>query len=79
MSLADEIAAEATRNVRARCTVGVLLDSMSDEDRSDLIAALASPEIRTATIYRALAARGVGGISEQSLGRHRKAGCACPR
>lgn len=65
--------------MRARCTVVVLLESMTDEDRSDLIAALASPEIRTATIHRALAARGIDNVSEQSLGRHRKAGCACPR
>jgi len=79
VSLADEIAAEATRNMRARCTVGILLDNMSDEDGSDLSSALASPEIRTATIHRALTARGISDVSEQSLGRHRKAGCACPR
>ncbi len=55
MSLADEIAAEATPN--RSCVICDLLEQLDPTDADDLRAALGS-EVATAAIHRALAARG---------------------
>lgn len=81
MKLAEALAsAEATR-YGTKCTVAVLLDELSADDRAALVAALDDPKVTTTQIVGALKSVGHN-IGAGTLGRHRRradgSGCRCP-
>ena len=59
-----------------RCTVGLTLDRLPDEDQAKLTAALDSPHIQGANIFRWLKARGIH-IEQKTIQRHRRKECRC--
>jgi hypothetical protein len=78
---------EALRRPRSRtfspCTLGLLLNSLSPEDRAALDAALAKPreEMTNVWIREALIeALGRERVpSSDTIARHRRGACQCPR
>lgn len=60
------------------CTVGLLLDFMTKDDREALIAALADDSIESRTIWRVLIDEGHE-ISDTPINRHRRGLCQCSR
>ena len=60
------------------CTVGLLMDFMTEDDRAALVAALADPAIESRTIWRVLVEEGHE-ISDTPIGRHRRGMCLCSR
>lgn len=77
MGLLDDIHAEAPSGPD-RCSVAVLMDSLSDTDRKDLEKALADPGIPHTAITRALNKRGCN-MHDKRLAAHRRGECACAR
>lgn len=75
MGLLDDIMDE--KPILARlCTVKMLLDSMSTEDRADLETALEDVMIQSTIIARVLERNGHK-IKATAIGRHRRGACAC--
>lgn len=76
----DALAATPTRR-GATCTLGVLLETLPDDDREDLEAAVDDPRIPGTQISKALATLDLE-IAAETVLRHRKrgaGGCKCPR
>lgn len=76
MSLLADIAAQASVK-GPRCSVALTLLSMTDEDATDLRAALVNPAFTTSAIARALKNRGIP-LTEHPIQRHRRGACQCP-
>ena len=76
----DEVKAEG-RGVGATCTVAVLLGSLDEEERNQIVSVLDDPVWQGTAIARALNKRGHE-IKPDPIGRHRRradgTGCACP-
>lgn len=75
--------AERLRNVSAErkgppCTIRVLLDGMTKEDKQALTEVLADPTVQSRAIWRALVAEGYE-VSDSPVARHRKGLCLCSR
>ena len=75
MGLLDDIMDE--KPILARlCSVRILLDLMSTEDRADLETALEDVMIQSTIIARVLERNGHK-IKASAIGRHRRGSCAC--
>ena len=74
MSILDDLAAETVRKGPA-CKVGAILDSMSNEDRGDLVTALTSTYAST-SLSHVLERRGIE-INPLAINRHRRGECKC--
>ena len=75
MGLLDDFKNEGTRP-RVRCQVAVTLEIMPKSDAADLRAALDDLTVTAAAIERVLQRRGVK-LSQSTITRHRRKGCAC--
>jgi hypothetical protein len=75
MSLADEALRGRTRKGPG-CDTGLLLDRLTEPDRSELLEALADPTVQATALARVLRARGYD-IGSWSLQRHRREACRC--
>ncbi len=75
-SLLDDIRRENGRGSGPNCWVGQLLASLSPQDRTDLEAAFADPNIQHSAICRALRNRGHD-VKQSAIPRHRKKECSC--
>lgn len=75
-SLLDDIRRENGRSVGPNCWVGQLLAALSPQDRTDLQAAFADPNIQHSAIVRALRNRGHD-VKQSAIPRHRKKDCSC--
>jgi len=73
MSLLDEIQASTSRT-GGHCSFPVLLATLDEPDRRDLLAAIADNTIQMTAIVRAMAARNVE-ISKGTIQRHRDRLC----
>lgn len=78
MALSAKFTQAKTSRKGPPCTVGLLLEFMSDDDRTALVAALADPSIESRTIWRVLIDEGHE-ISDTPIGRHRNGVCQCSR
>jgi hypothetical protein len=78
VALGDKFTQAKTTRKGPPCSVGVLLSSMTKDDREALIAALADPSIESRTIWRVLIDEGHE-ISDTPIGRHRNGVCQCSR
>lgn len=67
---------QAASAARKKCPVGRLLESLPEDDRLDLKAALGDSVFTTVAILRALRTRGHD-LSEGGLGDHRGGRCRC--
>lgn len=77
MSLAEALAAEDVPPTKGPlCSVARLLSTLSEDDAATLRGALSDPRVKTSTIQRALRRNG-DTLAEQTIGRHRRGGCAC--
>jgi hypothetical protein len=81
MSLLDVIRGE-TRTSGPRCSVALIRDEMSDEDRANLDAALDDKTINGTAIARALlhpeyVAKYRTPVSDYSVQQHRRGDCRC--
>jgi hypothetical protein len=74
-SLAEEL--KAYRPSRPRCSFGVILEALSDDDRATVVSALGSP-IPGTHIAKVLTSRGHP-LKGETVQRHRKGDCSCPR
>lgn len=74
--LLDEIRAGSVETSGRVCAVKTVLESLTPDDRSDLLVAFDDLSVTSAAIYRALNNRGVQ-ISVFSLQRHRRGECRC--
>jgi NTP pyrophosphatase (non-canonical NTP hydrolase) len=75
VGLLDDIMDEKPILAR-KCTVLLLLESMSPEDRADLETALEDVMIQSSIIARVLDRNGHK-IKAPAIGRHRRGACAC--
>lgn len=78
MSLREAFEREPAVVGKPRCSVAVVLDDLSDEDRQTLLDLLGDPLIAHTRISRSLRAIGVD-IGETVIGRHRNHRCRCAR
>jgi|GEM_PF-1882367 len=75
-SLLDDIRRETGRWSGPYCWVGQLLANLNPQDRIDLEAAFADPNIQHSAIVRALRNRGYE-VKQSSIPRHRNKECSC--
>jgi len=78
VGLLDEITEQDGHGRRARCTTHTVLSVLEGQDADDLRTAIADDAITAAAIARALNQRGIE-IGQESIQRHRRGACACPR
>ena len=78
MPLAEKFIQAKTPRKGPPCTVGLLLQFMTEDDKAALIAALADPSIESRTIWRVLVEEGHE-ISDTPIARHRRGMCLCSR
>jgi len=83
VGLLDELDADPRGRRGSRCAVEGALLLLDDDDRADLVAALAATDAAgfrysSKRITDALARRDVE-LSEWSIQRHHRGGCACDR
>jgi hypothetical protein len=79
MSLKDALAAEkATATKGPPCGMAVILARLTPEDSAALQAYLADQQITTTIILRALTTEGHK-VGQNTVQRHRRGICACPR
>jgi hypothetical protein len=76
MSLSLDAFKEASKPVRAPCSVTVLLRSLDAKDRAALEEALADASVSHTAIAKVLTAEGHR-TTGQTVGRHRTGGCLC--
>jgi hypothetical protein len=76
MSLLDE-AQSLTSRMGGTCGVELLLNSLSPEEQAELTEAIAS-SVEGSALARALAGRGHR-VPSQTIQRHRRGECTCPR
>lgn len=76
MSLRDQIHAESTIKKGPTCSVSLLLNDLSAEDRAALVDALADPKVPGTAIERALLKEGHR-MAAYNLQRHRRGLCSC--
>lgn len=75
MGLLDDI--EGAHTVKGpRCTVGTTLDKLEGKDRTDLLTALARPDIQGTVIAKVLQDRGFI-VRPEAVSRHRRRLCNC--
>jgi len=70
--------AQAAHRKGLPCSVSVALEGLQGEDRKDFEEALADESIYGSTLSRVLKARGFV-VPQESIQRHRRGVCACPR
>lgn len=76
-SILEAIATEQAAFTKGpACTVGQLLDSLPDDERPAVAAALDDPSIPYTVLSRALGKAGHK-IGAETIRRHRKGDCAC--
>lgn len=73
-----EIQQLSQQSKQTTCTIGVILDEMSDIDRVGLLHALDTPTFTGTAITAILKKRGHQ-ISSHTVQRHRRGGCGCER
>ena len=78
MSLADDLLGPVEVQGRMRCRMGLLLDGLEPDERAALKAALADGR-RTSTWIVATLGRNGHEIGPETVGRHRRGTCRCPR
>lgn len=61
-----------------RCTVWLILNAMSDEDRATLQGVLDDPRYESSQIARVLTSNGHR-VADGTVSKHRRKGCACER
>ena len=79
MGLFDDAVNESEDRYKNRgCSLGRLLDRLGDDDRTEMVAALASDHVSGTGLYRALRKRyGQSAPSAYTVQRHRRGVCAC--
>lgn len=77
MSLASE-ARDQSGRMGGLCSIGSLLDRLTEPDRNELIEALTDPEVESSALSRVMRRRDIAVIAAQTIGRHRRGDCACP-
>ena len=82
MGFADDIVTdgEQTRAMKVQCTVTRAISNLKPADREAAVKALADGSVMHSTLARVLTqyAKGVK-VTSQSVSRHRRGDCACPR
>jgi hypothetical protein len=73
-----EILEKATENKQTTCTMGLLLQSLKEIDRTGLEHAMEQPSITGTAIAAVLKRRGEQ-ISSFTVQRHRRGACGCDR
>lgn len=76
MTLRERLSSLAVDTV-PRCPAQRLLDSLPEDERASLVAALANPAISTLRIHGILQAEGLP-IGRDNLSAHRLGRCYCP-
>jgi hypothetical protein len=74
MGLLDEI--QQLNEHDKKCIVGNLIQSLNADDKQELLAAIADPNIQSSKIVVALKRRGYK-MSDKSMWKHRRNECAC--
>ena len=74
MGLLDEI--QLLNEHDKKCIVGNLIQSLNADDKQELLAAIADPNIQSSKIVVALKRRGYK-MSDKSMWKHRRNECAC--
>jgi hypothetical protein len=74
MGLLDEI--QQLNDQEKKCIVGNLIATLDADDREELVAAIADPNIQSSKIVIALKRRGYK-MSDKSMWKHRRNECAC--
>jgi hypothetical protein len=75
---ASALAAQTARRSGPPCTIGTALARLPKDEAADLRAALADPDARHTAIARALHEIDLD-IRADTVGRHRRGDCDCPR
>ena len=78
MTLADRARSAQHGKKGGTCTVRILLDQLDEAYRVDVQAAMDDPTIWSTTLADVLAQDGYQ-IASETLNRHRRGRCACPR
>jgi len=76
MGLLDEINQEPKARPGRRCTVDLVMEAMTADDRSDLEVALEDLLIPASLISRVLSRRDID-LSANAINRHRRRECVC--
>lgn len=80
MSLADRLSTYPKRGIQGpRCHTWLLLESLPEDERAALAAALLPDSGWTASALAALLRDEGHVLSKSSIDRHRRGECACPR
>jgi hypothetical protein len=74
MGLLEEI--QQLNDHEKKCIVGNLIATLDADDREELVAAIADPNIQSSKIVVALNRRGHK-VSDKSMWKHRRNECAC--
>ena len=74
MGLLEEI--QQLNDHEKKCIVGNLIATLDADDREELVAAIADPNIQSSKIVIALKRRGYK-MSDKSMWKHRRKECAC--
>lgn len=75
MSLLQDI--YAYRPAKMPCSFISVMQQLDEQDRADLVTALADTNVMTSAILNALKGRGFD-VSKNTMARHRRGECACP-
>ena len=78
MGLLEDIKRERPTPNRPTCTIATIVRDLDDEDRAAFETVIYDYSVPCSAIGRALRGRGVN-VSDQTLNRHRRGICACPR
>jgi hypothetical protein len=78
LGLLDEIAEQQEKVMPLRCTVGIALSQLPDDEREELEAALANSDYMHSVISSVLVARGHN-VGRGAVSHHRRGRCGCAR
>lgn len=74
--LLDEIHEHNSSRRGPVCSVGTVLEALSDADREDLKIALLDKSVKSTAIVKALRLRNIS-LADSTINRHRRGICAC--
>lgn len=78
MNLAEAIAA-SVKPKGTKCSVTLMLESLDEGDRAVMVEALGNPTITHTQLADGIVLAGLPRVLAQTLSRHRKGECRCPR
>lgn len=76
-TLVEDAEAEASGASRGKCGVKLLMTTLTEEQRAQIGAALARPDLPATAIMKAIKRRVKTQVSAEALRRHRRGACRC--